>query len=524
MKNVTGENIVNNTIGELISEYRKSIIQSEAEVRSKLIVPLLELLEYPSYLRAEEFPVYGFEGGKKLPAKNADYILFSDNQFSHHRTFTETNINWVREHSLLIVEAKKPEEMPEIMGQPEYYTVWTRAVGYLAIDGIYVKGYYYNNISADYKVIDCTIEDLAWSEDIWKFSYKNILLIKGKRIGEIEQLAYLKRQNLGILEVNAKQDGLKLVETNTLKSLSEEDLNDFPEKSLQFMREALGKNAVGLNKIQLFARFLNTTEALLQNDLRYDIPSYIFYFPRKIYRARIYINNMVFPIENGEVMEFYWSDYERFIFESKYIIIDIIYRNNELLNFEIGFHILDKQVSERIDNFIRVKQVLNANVVKVVLDDFQYRIFELPSGNPGKMWISKEHILSMCDFWRKGLEQMKVIEEFYEIEFKLHFVEGEENLNALYEAISFVYDGIVLNENCKIELRGGIIEEDFDIEEPMTLDVDKEIPLGKKYIQDVCFLPYKSWILPGTVHMKGTKKEDFVLVPGCCRCKIVNNE
>lgn len=59
---------------------RLSSIQSEAEVRLKLIVPLLELLKYPSYWRTEEFSVYGVEGGKKLPAKNVDYILLSDNQ------------------------------------------------------------------------------------------------------------------------------------------------------------------------------------------------------------------------------------------------------------------------------------------------------------------------------------------------------------------------------------------------------------------------------------------------------------
>ena len=126
---------MNNNIQRIISEYSKSIIQSEAEVRSKLIVPLLEILGYPSYLRAEEFPVYGFGGGKKLPAKNADYILFSDRQFANHRMFTKKNIEWVQKHSLLVVEAKKPGEMPEILGQPEYYAMWTKAIGYLVIDG-----------------------------------------------------------------------------------------------------------------------------------------------------------------------------------------------------------------------------------------------------------------------------------------------------------------------------------------------------------------------------------------------------
>lgn len=53
----------------LLSEYQKSIIQSEAEVRSKFIVPLLNFLQYPTELRAEEFPVYGFEGAHGFQPK-----------------------------------------------------------------------------------------------------------------------------------------------------------------------------------------------------------------------------------------------------------------------------------------------------------------------------------------------------------------------------------------------------------------------------------------------------------------------
>lgn len=41
-------------ISILINEFLKQNIQSEAEVRSKLIVPLLELLGYPMDFRAEE--------------------------------------------------------------------------------------------------------------------------------------------------------------------------------------------------------------------------------------------------------------------------------------------------------------------------------------------------------------------------------------------------------------------------------------------------------------------------------------
>ena len=61
-------------IQNLINEYKESTIQSEAEVRSKLIVPLLGILGYPSYLRAEEFPVYIFESCSGENGKVESYV------------------------------------------------------------------------------------------------------------------------------------------------------------------------------------------------------------------------------------------------------------------------------------------------------------------------------------------------------------------------------------------------------------------------------------------------------------------
>ena len=68
-------------ISVLINDFLRRNIQSEAEVRSKLIVLLLELLECSKDLRAEEFPVYGYEGGKALKTKAADFIQFTSNEF-----------------------------------------------------------------------------------------------------------------------------------------------------------------------------------------------------------------------------------------------------------------------------------------------------------------------------------------------------------------------------------------------------------------------------------------------------------
>lgn len=501
---------MNNNIQRIISEYSKSIIQSEAEVRSKLIVPLLEILGYPSYLRAEEFPVYGFGGGKKLPAKNADYILFSDRQFANHRMFTKKNIEWVQKHSLLVVEAKKPGEMPEILGQPEYYAMWTKAIGYLVIDGVRIKGYFYNNINVDYEIVDCTINELPCYNGIWKFSFANIQNIKNNGVDMSEHIRIFMGEN-------SKE---KFVNSKSAKYLSEEDFRDIPEGYFQMLKNILGKNAKGLNKPQLISRFLGMTDALLQNDLRYDIPGYIFDFPRKTYNGYLCIDKEIFPIEQGKITEFYWEDYDRFAFESKSIQIDIAYKNDKLLNFEIGFHVLNDTVSDRLLSFERVKKVLEADNIKMIIPDTKHRVFILPSGNPVKMWTGKRDTMLRYELWKSEMEKMKIIEDFYEIKFVLGSLTGGEKVAELYNAVDDVYDGIVLNKNCDILLSGGSISEDFDIPEPMIYEKDKRLPLEVRYIHNIAFEPYESWALPGKVRMKGTKKGDIVKIDGCCRYKI----
>ena len=506
----------------LIDEYKMSIIQSEAEVRSKLIVPLLDILGYPSYLRAEEFPVYGHEGRKALPAKNADYILFSDREFAFHRGNSKPHIEWIQKHSLLIVEAKKPGGMPEILGQPQYYTTWTRAVAYLITDGINIKGYYYNNINTDFQVIDCSVADLPLHDEICVLSYSNILQIKQEGGLSADTLSTIQSSYIDIVDNEPDTASPRLVDANTIKYVTENDVKDFPEHSLSYMRYALGRNSIGLSNLQLITRFINTTDSYLQNEMRYDIPEYMFDFPRNTYKSRLYINNIVLPIEIGEVSEFYWDDYERFYYESRYLRIDVLFCKDELQQFELGFQVLDDRVASRLDAFKKVDKLLLAETLRISLDDNDHREFTLPTANPKKMWTSKEHVLHMSSFWQSGLEQMKAIEEFYEIEFKLHRVEGEENLNELYDAISFVYDGIVLNENCQISLPATIFDEDINIIEPIILEEKDQLPLCPRYIHDVCFVPYQSWLIPGTIPFQKTQTDGIVKIPGCCRYKIVD--
>ena len=313
----------NSTIKAVIDEYAKSEIQSEAEVRSKLVVPLLCALGYPSELRAEEFPVYGFGGRKKLPAKSADFLLFSDKEFGAHRNDTQKDKDWVQSHSLLIVEAKKPGEMPDSPGQAQFYTMWTKAVAYMVTDGCEIQAYCYSDISADYRIICCTTNELPYIENLGMLSFDNVRAIKEK-----EQVAWQ--------ECNALQNSTEY----PVHIITDDAELNLPNETLAYIRNALGRNADGLSNVQLVAKYLNATDSFLQNDLRYDIPAYMIDIPRGEYKAKLYYDDFIFPIMTGKVIEFYCNDDSRYVFRSSHMMIVAILKGEKLAHFEIGFQVL----------------------------------------------------------------------------------------------------------------------------------------------------------------------------------------
>ena len=55
------------------------------------------------------------------------------------------------------------------------------------------------------------------------------------------------------------------------------------------------------------------------------IPPYMIVFPRRKYKAKLYIDENVFPTSVGEVIEFYWNDIARYFFKSEYIEAIVMY-------------------------------------------------------------------------------------------------------------------------------------------------------------------------------------------------------
>lgn len=254
------------------------------------------------------------------------------------------------------------------------------------------------------------------------------------------------------------------------------------------------------------------------------IPPYMIDFPRRKYKAKLYIDENVFPTSVGEVIEFYWNDITRYFFKSEYIEAIVMYDDMKLSLFEIGFHVLNRTVSERLSGFEVVKDCLYSDNVRIVVENEAGMQISLPTGTPKDMWTSKEHVIQMYEYWLDGMYKLKAIEEYYEIQFKLQRVANQDELDDLYQAIDFVYDGIVMNENCTITVPGNLVDEDIDIDEPVLFEENKIIPLQDRIIQGIISRPYKSTLLPCSIKFVGKSEQDIIKMPGCCEYKVVYNE
>ena len=464
------------------------------------------MLEYPSELRAEEFPVFGYAGRNALQAKMADYILFSDKLFNDHRGNTIEDKSWVRRHGLLVVEAKRPGELTNEMGQPEFYSGWIRSVAYLMIDGIRIVGYYHNAASPDKEIINCLVSELPDHEEILHFSFTNIMAAKNQAITKLNNTTPIK--NLSECEH---------LDYNELKI--DDELN-LPDETIDYMRSCLGKNADGLGNLQVTSRYLNMTDSYLQNKMRYDIPEYMFDIPRNWTEACLCINETVVPFIKGDLLYFYWEDYERYYFVSTNIEILVMYKGGEQYYFDIAISALDRRVSDRISVFRRMKRCLKADTIRISCANKTQSDILLQTRKSGKLWPRKSYVLNLVDIWVESLEKLEAIESYYEIKFDLKRISDKNELAEFYDSVDMVYNGLMMKANCSIEIRGGFADENITIVEPELFEEKEDIPLPTRDLHGITFKACRSWLLPGTINCKGSSSDDLFYIDACCYYRI----
>lgn len=174
--------IKNMTISEIVTSISASNIITEQEVRTKVAIPILECLGYPIENRAEEFPIFGFEGRTALPAKSVDIMMFADSDFQKYRNKTQRH--WVMDNSLVAVELKKPGvTINSSLGQAQFYAMWSRACYYIVTNGEEIEIYKLSNFCGDKCICSCNIVELPskWIEVFSEISFEHVMQLKNDR-------------------------------------------------------------------------------------------------------------------------------------------------------------------------------------------------------------------------------------------------------------------------------------------------------------------------------------------------------
>lgn len=483
-------------LNAVLNEYKKSQIQSEAEVRSKLLVPLINLLDYPSEFRSEEYPVYGWEGRREISAKNADYILFNNADFSQHRTRTKNNIEWVQNHSLLVVEAKKPGEMPEVDGQSMYYVQWTKAIGYIVSDGITIRGYFRSDCKSDFECFNCRVENLTYNNDLAMLSYKRLLRLKEEVVG-------VETENC--------------VSALNIDTIPEEKLN-VSEETISFIEQSLDLDVRALGKREILRRFLHMTDTCLDCEMRYNIPQYMFQVPRDVFKTKIYLNNDIAPYFIGEATHFYWDIYDRYLFENDFVNIVLTCQNNEPIGVDIGYSVLDKSVSDRLYKLGLVQKCLDSK--KIIFEIESQGIKTICNDNKKYRWMPQtESFRELLKAWIDEMKKMECIQEYFDIEFELAPLYGEQ-INEVYDSVDIIYDSIMGYENCTMHMPVEYIKGFSKRNVEAFVLENKELPLPRRVIHNVTFKTCRSIILPFRIK-RNMIKNGLVYLPCCCEYEVV---
>lgn len=488
------------TLRDLIADFDPDLVQSEAEVRTKLVIPLLQWLGYDASLRAEEFPVYGNEGRKKISAKSADFLLFSSKEFAIHRERRAADIHWVQDHSLLVVEVKKPCEEIDDTGQAHYYSMWTKAPAFLQTNGRQIKGFLLESLIGNRAILDSEIRDLVNNGNLLPFSFQNLRASKEKA---------LEKRNREI-QIITRDEDLAL-----------------PQDTISYIKHCMGKNGIGLSNVQLVSRYLRTIDSILENKLSYDVPAFMINIPRIFTKGYVYVQQEIAPIFEGEIWAAQCNGVERVSFSSESLRIEWFLFEGNLNSFSITFRARSSSVTARIKTMELIGKCLFANTIRVHRTD-DHREYILPLKDDQKKWIERKRVVTLFDQWLQELKMLAEIELHYNTKFDLKPVGLGKDVEMQSLAINAVYDGIKKRQNAQIvvpkEEANEFLQLFGHISEEILYTSFKEecasTPIEDKFIQGVQFKADKLFLLPGhCIPQKGTGE---VYVNACCEYRMIS--
>lgn len=172
-----------------LNAIRSEQINTEEDVRAKIVTKLIDALGYPSNCVSMEVPVYYHEGRTRPKPKYADAICYSKKTPKPDREASFSGE--YRDCTLFVIEVKKPDEdIVDAVPQAEFYTYWTRAPLYCVTNGKDYRFFASVRNAADRCISATGPDELSskWTEIYSEFSFRNALAIKEAAINSREQI------------------------------------------------------------------------------------------------------------------------------------------------------------------------------------------------------------------------------------------------------------------------------------------------------------------------------------------------
>ena len=371
-----------------------------------------------------------------------------------------------------------------MLGQPQYYTIWTKAVAYFATDGLTIRGRIAKLFTSDVKLIDCAIDQLPECDDFSKFSFDMTKKIKETGFENFTEIQNTLCQST--------------IEGEFVRYISPDEDIYLPNNAISFLKKSLGKNAEGVSKYELLYKFLKMTDTYLEADIRYGIPEYMIGIPRSSEKALLYIDDNVFPCAFGNVYTYYCNELLRYEFENEYTLISILYLNNKPCELAFGYKVLDTFAKMRFQKFLTLKKMMNAHSIKIYIS------------NDKKIILGKKELSVIrnkeieINYWMREMEKIQEIEEYYGISMKLKAIDTTEKSVEVYKNIDTIYSGIKLQPNYECQIYINEFDIDIEIDQPLLLSSDTNINVPDILIHEITFTPKRLYLMP----MRIVKKED----------------
>ena len=285
--------------------------------------------------------------------------------------------------------------------------------------------------------------------------------------------------------------------------LSEEDVKDFPDIQIQFMKQQLGTRLKGdETKLKIISRFLSEIDVTLQTDKTADCMPIFFDLPRIIERGYIFIDGDKLPFDEADIIVSYFNDTKKYIIQTEFYTIEVIYVKEMTYYISLGYQLTFPDVTRRLYGFKKVLPLLKSKNIQICCQRNKTNLYlDLCVLNEEK----RKEQLKTTYFWIEQMKKIANIEEYFNIKFKL----PEKADYIEYVHIDILYDSI--NDKECLSLNGIYDENNENINQ---LEITELLFLAESYqstvkpleLFDYYFYPINICIMPTTLYWNTINK------------------